>query len=58
MMDELFSTLTDFEFLENKAARVSVSEFAASNDETEKLYGGVFELQKDYELALETFPTE
>jgi len=58
MMDELFSTLTDFEFLENKAARVSVSEFAGSNDQTEKLYGGVFELQKDYELALETFPTE
>jgi NACHT domain- and WD repeat-containing protein len=58
MLDELFSTLTDFEFLENKAARVSVSEFAGSNDQTEKLYGGVFELQKDYELALETFPTE
>ena len=45
--EELFATLTDFRFLEEKAARVGVAEGQL------KTYGGVFQLQADFDLALE-----
>jgi NACHT domain- and WD repeat-containing protein len=47
-LDDLFETLTDFVFLEHKAAEVGVVE---QTDGT-KTYTGVFQLQDDYELAL------
>ena len=47
MWDELFDTLTDFEFLERKAADYDVVEVGPT-----KTYRGVFSLQEDYALAL------
>jgi NACHT domain- and WD repeat-containing protein len=46
--DDLLATLTDFRFLEDKAAKVGVVEQADGT----KTYTGVFQLQDDYELAL------
>lgn len=56
MWDELFSTLTDFQFLEEKAQRGNVSKYKVEGDEYEKVYGGVLDLQEDYARALEDFP--
>jgi hypothetical protein len=57
MWDELYQTLTDFEFLEAKCTYVAVSE-EGTGTETRKVYGGVYELQEDYRRALEVFPAE
>ena len=51
-LDELYETLTDFHFLERKAAEVAVAEHTGADGETTKTYAGVFQLQDDYELAL------
>jgi hypothetical protein len=53
MWEEVFNTLTDFEFLERKAADYGVVRDAAGNPIT---YTGVFSLQEDYALALERMP--
>jgi hypothetical protein len=55
MWDELFETLTNFEFLERKAADYGVVE-SVSDGETTKTYTGVFSLQEDYALALARMP--
>jgi hypothetical protein len=51
--DELFATLTDFTYLEQKAKRVAV----ASNGEGVSAYNGVLALIDDYNRALATFPS-
>lgn len=56
MWDELFATLTDFRFLENKSERVNKNEIKNYKGHIITSYGGVFALQKDYELALKFFP--
>jgi hypothetical protein len=44
-------TLTDFRFLEHKAAEVGV-EVMGSDGEGESMYTGVFQLQQDFDHAL------
>ena len=58
--DRVFAVLTDFTFLERKAATVSVNEYEESDGETNKVYDGVSLLQDDYRLALApgAFPAE
>ena len=50
--DELYETLTDFTYLEHKAAEVAVAEHPGPDGTTTRTYGGVYQLQDDYELAL------
>ncbi len=50
--DELYSTLTDFAFLEHKAAEVAVAEHPGPDGTTTRTYAGVYRLQDDYDLAL------
>jgi len=50
--DELYATLTDFTFLEHKAAEVAVSEHLGPDGTTTRTYAGVYGLQDDYELAI------
>lgn len=55
--DELYATLTDFDFLEAKLTHVAV--ITSGKGESEKtIYGGVYELQEDYRRALDKFPAE
>jgi hypothetical protein len=54
-LDELYATMTDFKFLEHKVAEVGVEEHQGSDGSTTATYTGVFQLQGDYELALERF---
>ena len=54
--DEIFNTLTDFRFLEEKAAQVGVMESQDERGELVKSYTGVFQLQEDYERALAAMP--
>jgi hypothetical protein len=56
MWDEVFETLTDFRFLEEKAAQVGVLESLDDDGEPVKTYTGVFQLQEDYERALADMP--
>jgi hypothetical protein len=51
--DELYATLTDFTFLERKAADVAVAEHPGPDGKTTTTYAGVYQLQDDYELAIE-----
>jgi hypothetical protein len=57
MWDELYATLTDFDFLEAKCTHVAVTT-EGTGDRARKVYGGVYELQEDYRLALEHFPAD
>lgn len=57
MWEELYQTLTDFDFLEAKCTHIAVTN-DGSGDEPRKVYGGVYELQEDYRRALEAFPAE
>lgn len=50
MWNELYQTLTDFEFLEAKCTHVAVTT-EGSGPDARKVYGGVFELQEDDRLA-------
>jgi hypothetical protein len=52
---EVHNTLTDFRFLEHKAAEVGV-EKPRGDGEGETVYTGVFQLQQDYEHALQRMP--
>ena len=58
LWDELFSTLTDFEFLERKSSSFDADERFGPNDEVTRTYPGVFLLQDDYELALRHWPSD
>lgn len=57
MWDDLFGTLTDFCFMENKVERVGVTELRDAEGNSFRLYAGVFSLQDDFDLALQRFPT-
>ncbi len=54
-LDDLFETLTDFRFLEHKAAEVGVVEQTDAEGKETNTYTGVFQLQDDFELALAKF---
>jgi hypothetical protein len=54
--EEVYQTLTDFKFLEHKAAEVGVLERKDEKGETVKTYTGVLQLQEDYEQALAAKP--
>jgi hypothetical protein len=55
MWDELHETLTEFRFLEQKAATGAI-EAADAEGRTTRTYSGVFALQEDFRLALEKWP--
>lgn len=57
MWEELHATLTDFDFLEAKCTHVAVTTEGSGAD-ARKVYGGVYELQEDYRLALEHLPAD
>ena len=48
---EVPDTLTDFRFLEHKAAEVGV-EVPGGDGEGEAVYGGVFQFERDFDHAL------
>jgi hypothetical protein len=54
---ELFSTLTDFRFLENKAMTGQQVQRDANGNVTVN-YTGIYDLQADFELALQRWPVE
>jgi hypothetical protein len=56
--DQVYETLTDFRFLEEKAAQVGVVESEDEEGQVVKTYTGVFQLQEDYDRALEAMPGE
>ena len=56
--DDVYQTLTDFKFLEHKAAEVGVQEHKVENRKLVKTYTGVLQLQDDYEHALAAIPGE
>ena len=53
--DETFKLLTDFTFLEHKAEEVGITEKTDEFSREAVTSEGVQDLQKDYDLALETF---
>jgi hypothetical protein len=53
--DDLYATLTDFDFLEAKCTHVAVVT-TGTGDKARTVYGGVYELQEDYRRALEELP--
>ena len=53
-LDDLSATLTDFSFLEHKAAEVHAVTHPGA-DGAPASYNGIFELQNDYAIALATF---
>lgn len=55
LWDELYATLTDFEFLEAKCTHSGVIH-ASEGEAGRRLYGGIYELLEDYHLALDQFP--
>jgi len=54
--EEVYQTLTDFKFLEHKAAEVGVQESKDEKGNLVKTYTGVLQLQDDFERTLETIP--
>ncbi|HNS50063.1 MAG TPA: DUF4062 domain-containing protein [Anaerolineae bacterium] len=54
--DELYGALTDFSFLERKAAGVGVQQQRDERGRVTQSYGGVQALQEDLRLALEVLP--
>lgn len=58
LWDEVFKTLTDFRFLENKTERVGVMEYRDAEGKSVQVYSGVFSLQEDYETVLDRFPAQ
>ncbi len=56
LWDDLFATLSDFPFLEQKAAALAVTERASANGAPAYTYGGVYLLQEDFALAVQRMP--
>jgi hypothetical protein len=54
--EEVFQTLTDFKFLEHKAAEVGVLVRTDEKGNPANTYTGVLQLQEDYERALQVMP--
>ncbi|MBN2255570.1 MAG: DUF4062 domain-containing protein [Deltaproteobacteria bacterium] len=57
LWNEVYETLTDFEFLEAKCTYASVTR-VGQGEESRNIYGGVYELMEDYRSALENYPRE
>ncbi len=57
LWEEIYETLTDFEFLEAKCTYSSVTA-VGQGEEARNVYGGVYELMEDYRTALDKFPHE
>lgn len=55
MWNDVYATLTDFEFLEAKCTHVAVTSIG-QGENARRTYGGVYELQEDYRRALDKFP--
>ena len=55
--EDLYATLTDFEFLEAKCMYSGIIH-APEGEKGRKLYGGVYELIEDYQRALAVFPSD
>jgi len=58
MWDDLFNTMTNFPFLEQKAARVGLAELRDAKGNVKTVYGGVDSLHTDYEITTDHFPEE
>ncbi|MFO7852655.1 MAG: DUF4062 domain-containing protein [Bacteroidota bacterium] len=56
--DELFEILVDFQFLEQKAARVGVQENIDAKGNKTKSYTGPLALLEDYDLTINNLPQE
>lgn len=56
LWDDLFATLTDFEFLQGKATHVGVFQRLDRRGAMVPVHEGVFHLQRDYALALAHWP--
>lgn len=56
LWEEVYETLTDFHFLEVKAASSGVVEAADAEGNVTRTYTGAYLLQDDYALALERMP--
>jgi hypothetical protein len=54
--EKVYQTLTDFKFLEHKAAEVGVLDRKDEHGKPIKTYTGVLQLQEDYERALAAIP--
>jgi hypothetical protein len=54
--EEVYQTLTDFKFLEHKAAEVGVLKRKDDKGHPVRTYTGVLQLQEDYELAMQVIP--
>ncbi len=52
LWDDLFATLTDFTFLERKAAELGVVEYKDAKGITTRAYTGTMRLEEDFRLAL------
>lgn len=57
MWDDVHAVLTDLGFLEAKCTHVAVQE-VRDGEEKRRVYGGVYELQDDYRLALDRLPAD
>jgi hypothetical protein len=57
LWEDVYQTLTDFEFLEAKCTYSGVI-IAPEGENGRKLYGGVYELMEDYRRALAVFPAD
>lgn len=58
LWDEVFATLTNFDFLEQKATQLGVVERTDVQGQLTKAYTGVYLLQDDYDLALRRMPNQ
>jgi hypothetical protein len=58
LWDDVFQTLTDLSFLEQKVSSLGVVERMAADGKLTKTYTGVYLLQDDYALVLERMPTQ
>jgi NACHT domain- and WD repeat-containing protein len=56
LWDDVFDTLTDFDFLERKATNAGVVESTDEHGVPTRTYTGVFQLEQDYALALQRMP--
>ncbi|MGH2556167.1 MAG: AAA family ATPase, partial [Actinomycetota bacterium] len=56
LWDDVFRTLTDFEFLERKASDMGFVESADGRGGTTRTYTGIYQVREDYALALARMP--
>jgi hypothetical protein len=54
--DDVFETLTSFDFLERKAADIGVVTTTDAEGKESKTYTGIYQIREDYELALDNMP--